>query len=346
MDELRSAPTDDSMEERATGGRATVWFLVEGNRWLVTVLLLLFVYVSVVLLSHFGYGSAAKLLEMDPILALFTPIVIGVIMGVSLVLTFNQLVLEQELVPVGEQRERMAGSVAFREEVEETLESGVSPPEPSAFLRGLVEATGRSAEQLVASVEPDGDERMREEVTAFATAVREDAERVREELQGEQFGEFAVVKAALDYNYSWKIYAARNLRHEHADSLSAETREALDTLIDVLEFFGPTREHFKSLYFRWDIVNVSKALAYTALPALIVAAYVLLVFEPADVPGSVVGIDASLLFVVGAFVVGIVPFTVFIVYILRIVTIAKWTLAIGPFILRETERETEDFDWL
>lgn len=40
-----------------------------------------------------------KLLDPDPVLALFTPVVIMLVIGTSIVLTFNQLVLMRELAP-------------------------------------------------------------------------------------------------------------------------------------------------------------------------------------------------------------------------------------------------------
>jgi hypothetical protein len=40
----------------------------------------------------------------------------------------------------------------------------------------------------------------------------------------------------------------------------------------------------------------------------------------------------------------LLPFAFLFSYILRIVTVAKRTLSIGPFILRETDR-SRDLDW-
>lgn len=56
-----------------------------------------------------------------------------------------------------------------------------------------------------------------------------------------------MVSAALDYNYSWKIYAGGRLGEECADELPEDARGAPDSLVDVLELFGPAREHFKTL---------------------------------------------------------------------------------------------------
>jgi hypothetical protein len=42
--------------------------------------------------------------------------------------------------------------------------------------------------------------------------------------------------------------------------------------------------------------------------------------------------------------ISLLPFLILISYILRIATITKHTLAIGPFILRETEK-VEEVNW-
>ncbi|RKD88089.1 hypothetical protein [Halopiger aswanensis] len=344
--ERASDETSDTMVDRVHGGRPVLWFLVKGNRVLVAAAMLAVAYAVLVGLGQFGPGSITKLFEPDPVFALFTPIIIGIIMGVSLVLTFNQLVLSEELGPVGDQRRRMDDAMAFREDVEDAVGRNTSPPEPSVFLRGLVESTGERARSLLEALEDDPhlDDATCEDIREYADGIVADAERVAGDLEGQQFGQFEVVESALEYNYSWKIYTGRRVRNRHADALPNAVATEFDELLNVLEFFGPAREHFKTLYFRWEIINISRALAYIALPALAVAAYMILIFETGDVAGTTAGIDHGLLVVGLGFAVGVTPFAIFLSYILRIVTIAKWTLAIGPFVLRETDRGS-DVEW-
>ncbi|WP_440770036.1 hypothetical protein [Natronorubrum sp. DTA28] len=92
------------------------------------------------------------------------------------------------------------------------------------------------------------------------------------------------------------------------------------------------------------MIDLSRALVAVSLPALAVAAYMLLIFETGDIAGTTAGIDHGLLVIGLAFAIGVTPFSIFLSYILRIVTVAKWTLAIGPFILRETDRGS-DIEW-
>ena len=151
--------------------------------------------------------------------------------------------------------------------------------------------------------------------------------------------------AALNFNYSWKLYEARRLAREHEAVLGGEARQAVDDLIEVLEFFGPAREHFKTLYFQWELINLSRAMLYAAVPALVVTASMILYVDgAATVVGSTAGVDNLVWVVAGASAVALVPFLVLVSYVLRIATVAKRTLAIGPFVLRETGR-TGDVEW-
>jgi hypothetical protein len=58
---------------------------------------------------------------------------------------------------------------------------------------------------------------------------------------------------------------------------------------------------------------------------------------PNAVPGTTLGMDNLVWVASGAYTIGLAPFVVLVAYVLRIATMAKRTLAIGPFILRETE---------
>ena len=63
-----------------------------------------------------------------------------------------------------------------------------------------------------------------------------------------------------------------------------------------MRFFGPAREHFKTLYFQWEVIDIGRAMLYGAMPALMIAAYMVFVFTPTTIPGSVLGVNAALLF--------------------------------------------------
>jgi len=332
----------NTMRERVPESSLKFWLLLDANRWLVAAGIALVVFVALVVIGQFNPVGTPKLLtKADPVETLFQGLLTGIVTGVTLVLTLSQLVLSQELGAVGDQRERMEGATTFREDVADALSEPVSPAMPSAFLRALVSLTEARVEALEDAVADAENDDLREDVNEYADNLRENAEAVESQLEGAQFGEFDVVWAALNYNYSWKIYDAKRLRGEYAADLTEESEAAFDDLVDALELFGPAREHFKTLYFQWELTDLSRTLIYASVPALTVAASTLLYLEPRLLAGTVFGVKTLILVVSAAATVSLVPFAILLSYILRIITVTKRTLSIGPFILRETDRSHE-----
>ena len=334
----------DTMRGRADESSWKLWVLLNADRWVVSLCVLAVLFGSLLAISALAPVPLRDVLgQSDPSETLFQALVTAIITGVTLVVTITQLVLSQELGAVGDQRERMEGAMEFRSDVADVVDAPVSPPEPASFLRALVDATQARAADLSDAVE--GNEELREQVTSYTTSLDGNADRVRERLGDAQFGTFEVLYAALDYNYSWKIDEGRRLQSEYDDSLSEEAREALDGVVETLRLFGPAREHIKTLYFQWELTNLSRTVLYAAVPALVVAiSGVLFLDAPGTVTGATLGIDNIVWVVSAATTVALAPFVVLLAYVLRIATIAKRTLAIGPFVLRETER-TETIAW-
>ncbi|MFB6085957.1 MAG: hypothetical protein ABEJ84_04000 [Halodesulfurarchaeum sp.] len=238
----------------------------------------------------------------------------------------------------------MEGAMAFRMDVEDVIEEPVSPAQPSAFLRSLVKLTKRHAEAVSDAIQEIDDETLNDQVAAFTENVKGNPDAVQSNLEGSQFGEFDVVFSALNFNYSWKLYAARRIRAENEDILTEEADHAFDDLINALELFGPAREHFKTLYFQWVLIDLSRTMLFASIPALLTAVAGIVYLEPALFPGTVFGVRALVLVVSAGVAVSLRPFAFLLSYILRIATLTKRTLSIGPFILRETDR-SRDLDW-
>jgi hypothetical protein len=238
----------------------------------------------------------------------------------------------------------MEGAMAFRKDVEDVIERPISPAQPSAFLRSLVKLTNRHAEAVSDAVQEIDDEALNEQVGEYTENLKGNADAVQNDLEGTQFGEFDVIFSALNYNYSWKLYAGRRIRAENEDALTEKAHHAFDELINALELFGPAREHFKTLYFQWALIDLSRTMLYASIPALLTAVAGIVYLEPALFPGTVFGVRTLVMMVSAGVAVSLLPFAFLFSYILRIVTVAKRTLSIGPFILRETDR-SRDFDW-
>ncbi|PSP56124.1 hypothetical protein BRC82_03045 [Halobacteriales archaeon QS_1_67_19] len=338
-------PAEDTMRGRAGASRAKLWVLMEASRWVVSGVLLAGVFVALVAIGVYDPSPLQQAVaSSDPVETLFQAYVTAIITGVTLVVTLNQLVLSQELGPVGDQRGRMEGAMEFREEVEDAIDVPAAPPEPAAFLRGLVEQIRAAADDLAVAVESGHDPELTRRVEEYADGLTENAQQVSGELDGAEFGTFDMLSAVLNFNYSWKIYEGRRIRNEHADALSAAADDAFGELETVLQHFGPAREHFKTLYFQWELVNLSRAMLYSALPALIVASSMIVYYDAQALPGATLGISNDILAASFGTTLALVPFVLLLSYVLRIATVAKRTLSIGPFVLRSATRR-EEYDW-
>jgi len=329
---------EGTMRERAPESRWKLWVLLGADRRVLTGLTLVVVFLVLVGLSQIaGTDLRTAMSGSDPVETLFQALVTAIITGVTLVVTLTQLVLSQELGAVGDQRERMEGAMSFRRTVESVIESDVSPPDPASFLQSIVEAVGTQASALADAADGNSDDR----VGSFADELASDADAVSDDLADAQFGTFSVLFAALNFNYAGKIYEARQLRAD--DAASDEVQSALDDLVETLTHFGPAREHVKTLYFQWELTNLSRVIAYAAVPALVVSVAMILYGEHTSViQGITLGIDNVVWLVAAATTVALVPFVLLLSYILRIVTVAKRTLAIGPLVLRDTVRSGEE----
>lgn len=273
----------------------------------------------------------------DTIETVFSTMLSAIITGVTLVLTISQIVISQENGPLGDQRERLSNTMDFREYTEE-LTGAPSPADPSAFLRAIILEGKVKAEDLRDSVAESDNDDLRGEVDEFTNSMIDNAETVSRELDGKSFGTFAVLSAALDYNYAWKVFQTERLADEHGDSMSAETFETLDELKTLLTMFGPAREHIKTLYFEWELISLSQMILYLSVPALIVAGFMTTFLGGSSLSGVVLGISVLVWVTSIAFAVTCLPFLLLISYIARIATVAKRTVAIGPFILRDSQR--------
>ncbi|ELY43899.1 hypothetical protein [Natronorubrum tibetense] len=330
--------TQDTMRERADESRLKLWLLLSANRTIVTVVL------SVVFFALFvGVGSQLEpplsvlLEERGVIETLFSAMIGALITGVTLVVTISQLIISEENGPLGEQHRRMSETMDFRDHVTD-LVGKPSPADPSALLRNLINATDSRAEQFQASVDGVDDQELADEVEEFTESLTGNADTVREKLDGAQFGTFEVLNAALDYNYSWKIFQLERLEDDYEDALDDDHRDAIDELRTALVMFGPAREHVKTLYFQWELIDLSRLILYVAMPALLVAGSVFTFVDASTAPGTTAGVENVLWIVAVGFTITLIPFFLLTAYVLRIATAAKRTLAIGPLILRSSQR--------
>ncbi|GAB3692442.1 hypothetical protein [Halorubrum pallidum] len=329
--------TENTMRDRAGENSLKLWLLLRANRLVVAGTLTLVVFAAFVLLAAaFSPSLAEKVAASDVIETMFSAMITAIVTGATLVVTIGQLVLTQENGPLGDQRERMDGAMDVRESVA-SLTGSPSPTDPAEFLDALLGAATDRSETLRASISAsDGrDDAFLDDAGELARAIAGNADTARERLDGARFGTFDVVFAALDFNYGRKIHRIDRLEADHGDRLTEAERDVLGELRESLSLFGPAREHIKTLYFQWALIDLSRLILYAAVPALLVAGVMLAVVDAGTFPGSTLGVDHITVVVAGAFAVTLLPFVLFVSYLLRVLTLAKRTLAIEPLILRD-----------
>lgn len=324
----------NTMADRADENRLKMIILMEINRLALAGALCLVVFLCFVFtVSVLDPSFVDKLRDADTIETIFTTMISVILTGTTLVVSIGQLVLTQETGPLGDQRDRMANAMDFRDFTSE-MTGKPSATDPDKFLGQLVDETiSRSVALRDGLAATDVD--IRDDIEEFVDNILENAREVNEQLNEGGFGTFDVISASLNFNYSWKIGRIEELQNEHEKQLAEADLDRLEELKTVLSMFGPAREHVKTLYFQWELISLSQMILYAAIPAVIVAGVMAAIVGPQTVPGTLYGFDVITVVVGAAFSVTLLPFLLFVSYILRILTVAKRTLAIEPLILRD-----------
>ncbi|MXR53021.1 hypothetical protein GRX03_15590 [Halovenus sp. WSH3] len=309
--------------------------LFRANRFAVTAGFALAIFLAFVLVTTlFESLFLQQLSGGDMIDTMFATMLSVVLTGTTLVVSIGQLVLAQETGPLGDQRERMDNAMEFREFTED-LTGRPSPADPGDFLAALVDATATKSTTLRDELSLPRSTDAHDEIRSFADGVVENAAEVSSALAGAEFGTFDVLSAALDFNYGWKIARIEHLEAEYGERLSDGDIARFEDLKTALSMFGPAREHVKTLYFQWGLIDLSQMILYAAIPATVVAGLMIAVVGPATAPGATLGVEHITLVVGAALSVTLLPFLLFASYLFRILSVAKRTLAIEPLVLRE-----------
>jgi hypothetical protein len=335
----RGAP--ESLPERVAR-----WFLLDGERMHVTAVLLVIVLFTLLALSVVRpVDMYALLTDTNTIQTLFNTLLSGMILLVSVVVSITSIVLSEEITDIEHQRERIDASIQYRGQIEEFIDSDVSPARPAEFLRAIVMIIDRQVKNVADMADGCDDGSFREEAELYCEGVTDEAERAAETLSEGKFGSFKILLAGLNYDYSWQIHVARRFQRKYGDSLSDEQVEAIEDLVETLKVFATGREYFKSLYYKREFAHLSRNLLYVALPSIIITSYVLLAIDSNLFPEvSFFTLSPLLVFVSAAYTIALTPYLTLTSYILRAMTVTLRTLASGPFILQRGT-EIDEFDW-
>jgi len=326
--------------------RVTHWVLLEGRRESVTAGLLFGVLVGLIVLSVVRpVNMYALLQDTNTAQTLFNTLLSGTILLVSVVVSVTSIVLSEEITDIENQRQRIDASIQYRGEIEEFIESDVSPARPADFLRTILRIIDQQT-STIADIATDGEnEEFAADAQTFTEEVTAEAERAGEILSDARFGSFKVLLAGLNYDYSWQLHVARRFNRKYGDDLSDEQREAIDDLIETLKIFATGREYFKSLYYKREFARLSSRLLYVSLPTIVITSYVLLALDSNLFPEvTFFTLTPLAVFVTAAYTIALTPYLMLTAFVLRAMTVTLRTLASGPFVL-ERGNELDEFDW-
>jgi hypothetical protein len=331
---MRDLTTAASLSERTEMNESRFRVLVEVNRWLVAGALSVGVFGAFMLWGVLKPVPLHTTMQSsDMVETVFAGLVGAIITSTTLVVSINQLVLSQEIGSLGNQRSRMDITMDFRQQTDDLL-GMTTPADPADYLDALVETTECRAIALRELLSGTDRRELGETIDTYVDDLLADAQYARDRLADAEFGTFEVISPALDYNYSRKMHDLRWLERRYEADLTGEERRAIRDLLESLTMYGPVREYIKGLYIQWALVKLSRAILYSAVVALTVAGGMVVFVDATTVTGTFLGVESVLWVVSAAFATSTLPFLVFTAYILRLATLAKQTLTMGPLVLR------------
>jgi hypothetical protein len=326
-------PPEKTRRRLLTRGKR--WFLLSANRWFVTGVLFVGMFLAVALVGMYGPVSVQSYLTVGPSPgSMLIELLKTIVSVVVIVLSINQLVLSPGLGPVGDQRTRFEDSMDLRKRVEKQTGERVSPSSPAAFLHAIVASLVEQAHQVRDVAEQSGNDAFAAEADEFVTEVVDEAAVVRNQLRDDRFGRFEVVPNSLRFAISEKARDLRLLQEKYESELTDDEVETLETMGELLELFTVSREYLKTVYIRAEYINLSEALLYVGVPALVFTYCAVLIYTPSAFPGATFGVEHLLLFVSLAVAVSLTPFALLVTYIFRLAAMSRSTLFIGPFAAR------------
>jgi hypothetical protein len=87
----------------------------------------------------------------------------------------------------------MEEAMQFRNDVEDSVEMGTSPPEPHLFLTNLLDGVEAQAERLREAAADEPDREQQQQITGYVEGLTDSIGPVRAALEQSQFGTFDLV---------------------------------------------------------------------------------------------------------------------------------------------------------
>lgn len=306
--------------------RAINWLLLDGNRLVVAGGVLVVALVLAFAVEPFPEFTGQN---VQPLFYAFSALIGGNLNLLTIVVSINQLVLTRELKSPRKFRQEVDSISKLREDVKATTDEQFAPITPANFVRDLTDSMGEQADAMERVAANAGVQELTEDVDSLTTALLEDLAETRSALDQEYLPTDDVVIALLAMDFASLYSDTCRLHATYADRLSEDERAIFERLATQLQLLDVTREHYKQLFTRESLSNMSRIVLYVGVPIEVFMTILLVSF---------VGVFESTLpavltpgVVYTVIILGLAPLAVVASYVLRAATIARRTATTTQF---------------
>ncbi|GAA0511815.1 hypothetical protein SAMN04488066_10480 [Halorubrum aquaticum] len=317
--------TESSVYEKTARERVAAWVLIEGDRRIVAG------GITVGIAGIVGVLIWGDVLAVGPdssVDSLFSSgLTAGVMTIITITLSINQLVMSRVTGTIDALMERLDGARELHEDVADLAGRPSSPNDPAAFL-SLIARTLSERASTLRSMNDSGGRDPPSEVTNALRDIGEYGENIDSQVEDDtRVGH--VLSILLGTEYAVNLRAVQRLRNGYSESLPEEVQAEFRAIERLLESIAIVRQFYKTIALQQDFAELSRMIVYTGLIAFVTTIVLTLVYRTNSVT-----IPPSTLPVVVSLGIGVVtvPLTLFVSYILRVATVARRTVSVGPFI--------------
>jgi hypothetical protein len=308
------------------------WLLLDGNRYVVTAALLLFVFATNLAVGTIWTFEMRQLLtETAAVQTLLNTFLSGIILLVSIVVSISAIVLSYDITSLDAQENRIEAAMQFRRDIDRLTDESQDPTDPGSFIRTMTEVIQTRAEALAEATD-ESEAEFAGTLQEYTNGVMQTVGSLDHALVDADRGEFSALWEGLDIDYGPHLNRSDRISIKHGDQFSDEYSRKFDELIKAFELFATGKEYFKTLYYNREISQLSRMLLLISLPTILVVASATLAIDAHLLPDFwFLGLPPLLTFVSFVITAALAPFVVLTAYMLRIATVAKRTASAGPF---------------
>lgn len=300
------------------------WVLFKGDRLAITAGAVVVVFALAMVLVRLDVVSVGP---NSRIPLVFSGVIAGLLTLITVTLTINQLILSQIFGTPRELSDNLEGTRQFRKTIEALADRHSAPTEPADFISLIGETLYERTTSLQGKIDAAGTDRR--DVSGQLSDIVTEADTLRN-VDADEMRSIEVLEIFMGSKYARNISTVDRLQSAYADRLSEDARNDLDEVMDLLEAVAITRQHYKTLLLHQTLAQLSRYITYFGACAIVISILVPLVYR--SNASSMIDPQYLPWIASAGIAIGIAPLAVFLAYILRIATVSKFTLSVGPFV--------------